>query len=124
MTDDPVIEHSLLWTTNEEYTSVFERYPAAKLRDQFTYFRRETLEKVKYQDSMNGTVIPYLVKRQQGILQGKVTRRMETKGTERIPRISLRDIEFGTNKGYVAVSCKRQLEEESEDGLVFLFPCM
>lgn len=123
MSDDPIVEQLLLWTSNEEYTSEFERYPASKLRDQFMYFIRETFEQVKYQDSMNGAVISYLVKRQQMIQAHRtlLLAEMHLSGQEGdmslpIPMIFLRDIEFATNEGYVAIVEKRQGSSE-DDGM-------
>lgn len=122
MSDNPVIEQLLLWTSNAEYSTEFERYPAARLRDQFTFFVRETFEQVKYQDSMNGAVISYLVKRQQNIQAQKSIITASMKSSEEldmlsIPMIELREFEFATKEGegYIAIQEKRSRGGE-EDG--------
>lgn len=109
MTDHPVVEQLLLWTSNEEYTSEFQKYSAGRIRDQFTFFVRETFEQVKYQDSMNGAVISYLIKRQQVIQSALATKgeqwdKEEVEAPELVtPMIFLRDVEFATNDGYVSI---------------------
>jgi hypothetical protein len=117
MSDNPVLEQLLLWTSNEEYSTGFERYVSATLRDQFMYFVRETFERVKYQDSMNGAVVSYVIKRQQIIQHhwaGSVLPAdLVSETTE--PRILLRDVEFGTDEGYLAISVQRYVEETEDD---------
>lgn len=80
-TDRPTPEQLLLRTTADDYDSAMEIYASAKIRDQFLFFARETLEKVDYRGAEDGLAVNYLVYRQQRLrLHPKMAMAMETEG--------------------------------------------
>lgn len=119
MADDPQVEQLLLFTTASEYDARMEIYPAAKIRDQFAYFARETVPRVDYRDLTSGTRTTYLARRQQDVLFAARRARADSSSTATTttnpnsgddrwwtsdaPMVPVSCVELGGTDGYLAV---------------------